>query len=104
MTRGGSCWTRTCWPTNRTSVSATTSCSTSITSSLRVQTSQHDGAFQSSVATALQDRFEGSGTGVASIRTTEASHQAIRNQFDVLIVFLAVVATLLAIVGALSLM
>jgi putative ABC transport system permease protein len=75
-----------------------------VNSSLRIKTSQHDGAFESSVATELQDRFEGSGTGVASIRTTAASHEAIRNQFDVLIVFLSVVATLLAIVGALSLM
>ena len=74
-----------------------------VNSSLRIKTAQHDGAFESSVATALQDRFEGSGTGVASIRTTAASHEAIRNQFDVLIVFLSIVATLLAIVGALSL-
>jgi putative ABC transport system permease protein len=41
---------------------------------------------------------------VASIRTTAASHEAIRNQFDVLLVFLSIVATLLAVVGALSLM
>jgi putative ABC transport system permease protein len=75
-----------------------------VNSSLRVQTAEHDGAFQSSVATALQDAFDGTGTGVASIRTTAASHDAIQNQFDVLIVFLSVVATLLAIVGALSLM
>jgi putative ABC transport system permease protein len=75
-----------------------------VNSSLRIKTAEHDGASESSVATALQDRFEGTGTGVASIRTTSASHEAIRNQFDVLIVFLSVVATLLAIVGALSLM
>jgi putative ABC transport system permease protein len=78
--------------------------SSEVDSSLRIQTSQHDAAFQSSVATALQDRYEGTGTRVASIRTTSASHEAIRNQFNVLIVFLSIVATLLAIVGALSLM
>jgi putative ABC transport system permease protein len=78
--------------------------SSEVDSSVRIQTSQHDAAFQSSVATALQDRYEGTGTRVASIRTTSASHEAIRNQFNVLIVFLSIVATLLAIVGALSLM
>jgi putative ABC transport system permease protein len=78
--------------------------SSEVNSSVRIQTSQHDAAFQSSVATALQDRYEGTGTRVASIRTTSASHEAIRNQFNVLIVFLSIVATLLAIVGALSLM
>jgi putative ABC transport system permease protein len=75
-----------------------------VNSSLRVQTAQHDGASESSVATALQDRYQASGMGVASIRTTAASQEAIRNQFNVLLVFLAIVATLLAIVGALSLM
>jgi len=75
-----------------------------VNSSLRIKTSQHDAAFESSVATALQDRYEGTGTRVALIRTTSASHEAIRNQFDVLLVFLSIVATLLAIVGALSLM
>src|SRR3712207_8141517 len=42
--------------------------------------------------------------GTTSIRTTAANNQAIQSQFDVLTVFLSVVATLLAIVGALSLM
>jgi putative ABC transport system permease protein len=78
--------------------------STEANSSLRIETSEHDAAFESSVATALQDRYEETGTGVASIRTTSASHEAIRNQFDVLLVFLSIVATLLAVVGALSLM
>jgi putative ABC transport system permease protein len=78
--------------------------SSEVNSSVRIKTSRHDAAFQSSVATALQDRYEGTDTRVASIRTTSASHEAIRNQFNVLIVFLSIVATLLAIVGALSLM
>jgi putative ABC transport system permease protein len=73
-------------------------------SGLRIQTAQHDAGFESSVATALQDRFQGTGANVASIATTAASHQAISNQFNVLIVFLGIVAALLAIVGALSLM
>jgi putative ABC transport system permease protein len=78
--------------------------SSEVDSSLRIQTSQHDAAFQSSVATGLQDRYDGTGIRIASIRTTAASHEAIRSQFDVLIIFLSIVATLLAIVGALSLM
>src|SRR3954468_8677194 len=73
-------------------------------STVRIKTTQHGAAFQSSVATALQDRYESSGIRVTSITTTTASRAAIRSQFDVLIVFLSIVATLLAIVGALSLM
>jgi len=75
-----------------------------VDSSLRIKTAQHDGPFESSVAAALQDSYEETGTRVASVRTTSASHDAIQNQFDVLIVFLSIVAALLAIVGALSLM
>jgi putative ABC transport system permease protein len=71
---------------------------------LRVKTMQHDAAFQSSVATALQDRFDSSGIGTSSIRTTSTTRAAIRYQFNVLSIFLSIVATLLAIVGALSLM
>jgi putative ABC transport system permease protein len=73
-------------------------------SSLRVGTTQHDAAFQTSVAAALQDRYDDSGTGTTSIRTTAANNAAIQSQFDVLTVFLSILATLLAIVGALSLM
>ena len=73
-------------------------------SSLRIKTAQHDAASQSSVATALQDEYEGTGTRITSVTTTSTSRAAIRNQFNVLIVFLSIVATLLAIVGALSLM
>jgi putative ABC transport system permease protein len=73
-------------------------------STVRIKTTRHGAAFQSSVATALQDRYESSGIRVTSITTTTASRAAIRSQFDVLIVFLSIVATLLAIVGALSLM
>jgi putative ABC transport system permease protein len=78
--------------------------SSEINSSLRIKTTRHDATFQSSVATALQDRYDDSGIRTSSMRTTSASREAIRNQFDVLIVFLSIVATLLAIVGALSLM
>src|SRR3712207_8586197 len=42
--------------------------------------------------------------GTTSIRTTAANNEAIKSQFDVLTVFLSILATLLAIVGALSLM
>jgi putative ABC transport system permease protein len=74
------------------------------TSRLRVKTTHHDAASQSSVATALQDRFDRSGIRTTSIRTMSATRAAIRYQFDVLSIFLSVVATLLAVVGALSLM
>jgi len=71
---------------------------------LRIETTQHDAAFQSSVATALQDRYESSGIRTTSITTTSATREAIRYQFNILTVFLSIVATLLGIVGALSLM
>jgi putative ABC transport system permease protein len=73
-------------------------------SRLRIKTRQHDAAFQSSLATALQDRYHASGIRTTSIRTTAATREAIRYQFDVLSIFLSIVATLLTIVGGLSLM
>jgi putative ABC transport system permease protein len=73
-------------------------------SSLRIETTQHDAAFQSSVANALQDRYDSSGIRTTTIRTTSATHEAIRYQFNVLSIFLSIAATLLAFVGALSLM
>jgi putative ABC transport system permease protein len=73
-------------------------------SSLRIKTTQHDAAFQSSVANALQDRYDISGIRATSIRTTSATREAIQYQFNVLSIFLSIAATLLAIVGALSLM
>jgi putative ABC transport system permease protein len=73
-------------------------------SRLRIETTQHDAAFQASVATALKDRYDGSGIHTISIRTTSVSREAIRYQFNVLTIFLSIVATLLAVAGALSLM
>jgi putative ABC transport system permease protein len=73
-------------------------------STVHVKTTRHDAAFQSSVASALQDRYDRSGIGMASISTTAATREAIRYQFNILNIFLSIVATLLAIVGALSLM
>jgi putative ABC transport system permease protein len=73
-------------------------------SRLRIKTAQHDAAFQSAVATALQHRYDSSGIRTTAMRTTSTTYQAIRYQFDVLTIFLSIVATLLAIVGALSLM
>ena len=72
--------------------------------SLRIETTQHDAAFQASVATALKDLYDGSGIHTISIRTTSVAREAIRYQFNILTVFLSIIATLLAVVGALSLM
>ncbi len=72
-------------------------------SSLRIRTTQHDPAFQSSVATALQDRYEAGGIRTTAIRTTSTTQEAIRYQFNILTAFLSIIAALLAIVGALSL-
>lgn len=73
-------------------------------SRLRIQTTDHDSAFQSSVATALQEAYDSDGVRTASIRTTSTAREAIQYQFDVLSIFLLIFAVLLAVVGALSLM
>jgi putative ABC transport system permease protein len=73
-------------------------------SQVRIKTTRHDAAFQSAVATALQEYYDSIGIHTTSIRTTASIRDAIQYQFNVLVVFLSIIATLLAIVGALGLM
>ncbi len=75
-----------------------------LASRVRVQTAQHDPATQRATAAALQAQYYHVGMRTASVRTTSSIKEAIRFQFNVLVVFLSIVATLLAIVGALGLM
>jgi putative ABC transport system permease protein len=69
-----------------------------------VQTERHDAAFQGEVERALEEHFEGIGLKVSYTQTSSSSRAQIESQFNVLIVFLLVMAVLLAVVGAIGLM
>jgi putative ABC transport system permease protein len=72
--------------------------------SVQVVTAQHDAAAQQAVATALRDHFEQHGINVSSTGTTSDTRESSEAQFNVLIVFLLIMAALLAVVGGLGLM
>ncbi len=69
-----------------------------------VQTEQHDAAFQSQVEKALEAHYEGLGMQVNSTLTSSQERSQIESQFDVLVVFLLLMAVLLAVVGGIGLM
>jgi putative ABC transport system permease protein len=69
---------------------------------VRLATEQHDAAFQASIATALQDHYDSVGMHAVSVRTTASIRESIRYQFNILVIFLSIMATILAIVGALG--
>lgn len=71
--------------------------------SLRVVTENHAPWFQAQTAMALESHFNQSGTRVSSRETTSQSRALIESQFNVIIVFLLIMAVLLAIVGGLGL-
>jgi putative ABC transport system permease protein len=71
---------------------------------VQVVTEQHDEATQNAVATALSDKFEQAGMRVRSTETTSESRSRTELQFNILVVFLLIMAGLLAIVGGLGLM
>ena len=60
--------------------------------------------FQAEMEKALEDHFEGIGLNVNSTVTSARSRAQVESQFNVLIVFLLVMAVLLAVVGAIGLM
>ncbi len=64
---------------------------------------QHDGAYQQMMATRIQERFEAVGLEVASTQTTAATRENVIVQFNILVTFLAIMAVLIAVVGALGL-
>lgn len=72
--------------------------------SVQVVTERHDGVSQSEVAKALEDHFERAGMRVSSTRTTADLRATIESQFNMIIVFLLIMAILLAVVGGLGLM
>jgi putative ABC transport system permease protein len=69
-----------------------------------VVTDQHDAASQSQTARALEEHFEGKGYQVSWTQTSSTDRAQAESQFNVLVMFLLVMAILLAVVGAIGLM
>ncbi len=67
-------------------------------------TDEHEPAYQLQVAAAASDHFDRLGLRVASSETTSQLRETVINQFNILVVFLAIMAMLIAVVGALGLM
>jgi len=70
---------------------------------IQVITASHDPAFQDEVARRLREQFEAAGIQVGSTRTTGEIRGSIEFQFNLLVIFLAVMAILIATVGGLGL-
>jgi putative ABC transport system permease protein len=64
----------------------------------------HDAATQSQLALALEERFERLGYQVNWTQTSHTERAQAESQFNVLVMFLLIMAVLLAIVGAIGLM
>jgi putative ABC transport system permease protein len=56
------------------------------------------------MAQALEDRFEALGMGVSNTLTSASERAQIQSQFNVLVIFLLIMAVLLAVVGGIGLM
>jgi putative ABC transport system permease protein len=69
-----------------------------------VVTDRHDGASQLQVARALEEHFKQVGLRVSSTDTTAAGRQRADSQVNIIVVFLMIMALLLALVGGLGLM
>lgn len=71
---------------------------------IQIVTEQRGAAFQSQVAKALEEHFERVGMRVSSTETVSSIRERVEFQFNIIIVFLVIMAVLLATVGALGLM
>jgi putative ABC transport system permease protein len=71
---------------------------------VQVITTQHDAAFQAQTAKALETRFEQDGLRVGTTETTAANRLRVESQFNIIVIFLMVMAILLAVVGGIGLM
>ncbi len=69
-----------------------------------VQSEGHDAAYQDRLEKALEQHFEGIGLNVNSTMTSTRESGQIETQFNVLVVFLLIMAILLAVVGGIGLM
>jgi putative ABC transport system permease protein len=68
-----------------------------------VVTETHDAAEQARIAKALEERYEEAGLSVSRTQTSATERGQIASQFRVLVVFLLIMAVLLAVVGAIGL-
>lgn len=73
------------------------------TTSVQVITAQHDAASQEAVEKALFQAYESAGIGVSGTRTTQQIRSQNELTFNLVIIFLIIMALLLAAVGALGL-
>ncbi len=71
---------------------------------VQVRSAHHDEATQNAVAAAVSNTFEAGGIQVRSAETTGELRQRSELQFNILVVFLLIMALLLAFVGGLGLM
>jgi putative ABC transport system permease protein len=68
-----------------------------------VATEQHDPASQTRIAEGLEKHFEAAGLRVASTLTSSSERAQIASQLNILVIFLMIMAILLALVGAVGL-
>ncbi len=79
-------------------------CEVGKASRMHVVTEQHDGDFQSEMVKRLEERFNRLGLRISSTGTNYDLRNQIESQFDIIVVFLLIMAILLAVVGGLGLM
>jgi putative ABC transport system permease protein len=65
---------------------------------------RHDSAFQSELAKKLKEHFDSRGLRVSSTETIASIRENVEYQFNIVVVFLTIMAILIAIVGGLGLM
>ncbi|MBI4280431.1 MAG: ABC transporter permease, partial [Armatimonadetes bacterium] len=70
---------------------------------VQVVTDRHDGAYTARVARAIETQFRRAGLRLTSNQTTAELRKMVAAQFNVIIVFLMIMAVLLAVVGGLGL-
>ncbi len=71
---------------------------------LKIVTTEHNETFQSNIAKALEDRFKQSGIDISYIRTHAELSSNIADQFNIIVIFLSIMAVVMTIVGGLGLM
>lgn len=69
-----------------------------------ITTSQHDAAFRNTVAQALDEHMKRAGLHITQVQTTNMLFNDLRSQFNIVVIFLFIMALLLGVVGALGLM
>ena len=73
-------------------------------SGVQVKLNVHDANIQLATATALKDHFDAIGMRVRQTQTTNQLRQTLEFQFNIIVVFMTIMAVLLAVVGGLGLM